>query len=90
MKPDRTLELGTPQLPLSINPIDPDRPAFGGEVHGLDVAQGVSAEEAAQIEAGMDHYAVLVVPGQIIDDTQQLAFSQHFGPMEKATGSMSG
>ncbi|MDH3715015.1 MAG: TauD/TfdA family dioxygenase [Gammaproteobacteria bacterium] len=73
-------------MPLSIKPINPDRPAFGGEVHGLNIAQGVTAEEAAQIEAGMDHYAVLVVPGQIIDDSQQFAFSQHFGPMEKATG----
>ncbi|MGI9334819.1 MAG: TauD/TfdA dioxygenase family protein, partial [Gammaproteobacteria bacterium] len=38
------------------------------------------------IEAGMDRYAVLVIRDQRIDDAQQFAFSQHFGPMEKATG----
>src|SRR3546814_5118519 len=31
-------------------------------------------------------YAVLVLPGQAITDEQQYAFSQHFGPMETATG----
>lgn len=73
-------------MALSTEPIYPSRAAFGGEVHGLDIARGVSAAEAAQIEAAMDHYAVLVIPGQVIDDTQQFVFSQHFGPMEKATG----
>jgi len=73
-------------LKLSIEPINPDRPTFGGELHGLDIARGVSADQAAQIEAGMDHYAVLVMRGQVIDDAQQFGFSQHFGPMEKATG----
>src|SRR3546814_13953434 len=34
----------------------------------------------------MDRYAVLVLPGQAITDEQQYAFSQHFGPMETATG----
>jgi alpha-ketoglutarate-dependent 2,4-dichlorophenoxyacetate dioxygenase len=66
--------------------LHPDQLAFGGEVHGLNIAQGVSAEEAAQIEAGMDQFAVLVVRDQALDDVQQFAFSQHFGPMERATG----
>ena len=73
-------------MALSITPMNPDLPAFGGEVRGLDIARGVSAGEAAQIETGMDCYAVLLIRGQVIDDAQQFAFSQHFGPMEQATG----
>ncbi len=71
---------------LRIEPIDPARPDFAGVVSGVNIAAGVSAAEAAAIEAGMDHFAVLVFRGQAINDPQQLAFSQHFGPMETATG----
>ena len=71
---------------LRIEPIDPARPDFAGVVSGVDIAAGVSAAEAAAIEAGMDRFAVLVFHGQAINDPQQLAFSQHFGPMETATG----
>ena len=73
-------------MSLSIRPIDPHRPDFAGEVSGIDIAKGISAAEAAAIEKGMDHYAVLVFHGQRIDDAQQFSFSQQFGPMEKATG----
>jgi alpha-ketoglutarate-dependent 2,4-dichlorophenoxyacetate dioxygenase len=73
-------------MTLSVRPIDPNRPGFAGEVSGIDIAKGVSAAEAAQIEKAMDHYAVLVFHDQNITDEQQFAFSRHFGPMEKATG----
>ena len=71
---------------LRIEPIDPARPDFAGVVSGVDIAAGVSSTEAVAIEAGMDHFAVLVFRGQAINDEQQLAFSKHFGPMETATG----
>ena len=71
---------------LRIEPIDPARPDFAGVVSGVNIAAGVSPTEAAAIEAGMDRFAVLVFRGQAINDPQQLAFSQHFGPMETATG----
>ena len=73
---------------LSIQAIDAARPEFGGIVSGVDIAAGVSAAEAAAIEAGMDRYAVLVFRGQRIDDEQQYAFSQNFGLMETATGDL--
>lgn len=73
-------------MSLSIEPIRADQPNFAGVVTGIDIAKGVSVTDAAVIEAGMDHYAVLVFHDQIIDDEQQYAFSQHFGPMETATG----
>lgn len=73
-------------MSLTIKPIRPDRPDFAGEVSGVDIAAGVSAEAAAEIEAAMDRFGVLVFHDQVIDDDQQYAFSQLFGPMEQATG----
>ena len=73
-------------MALRIEPIDQARPDFAGVVSGVDIAAGVSPTEAAAIEVGMDRFAVLVFHGQAINDPQQLAFSQHFGPMETATG----
>ncbi len=73
-------------MALRIEPIDPARPDFAGVVSGVNIAAGVSPAQAAAIEAGMDRFAVLVFHGQAINDPQQLAFSQHFGPMETATG----
>lgn len=73
-------------MALRIEPIDPARPDFAGVVSGVDIAAGVSPAVAAEIEAGMDRFAVLVFRGQRINDEQQLAFSRHFGPMETATG----
>lgn len=71
---------------VRIEPVSPERPDFVGEVSGVDIARGVSAATAAEIEAGMDRFAVLVFRDQAIDDDRQYAFSQHFGPMEEATG----
>ena len=73
-------------MTLTIRPIRPERADFAGVVSGIDIAKGVSASEAAEIEAGMDKFAVLVLHDQVIDDDQHYAFSQHFGPMEQATG----
>jgi alpha-ketoglutarate-dependent 2,4-dichlorophenoxyacetate dioxygenase len=73
-------------MALSITPANPARPGFVGEVTGIDIAAGITAAEAAELEAGMDRFAVLVFRGQRITDEQQLAFSRHFGPLETATG----
>ena len=73
-------------MSLSIDPIDLARPDFAARVGGIDIATGVSSAHAALIEDAMDRYAVLVIPGQVIDDEQQYRFSTHFGPMETATG----
>ena len=73
-------------MALSIKPMTAENRDFVGEVSGVDIARGVSAAEAAMIDAGMDKFAVLVFHDQDITDAQQYAFSQHFGPMETATG----
>ena len=74
-------------MPITIEPIDPDRPIdFGGKVLGADLTRPQTPAEVAAIEAGMDRFAVLVFPGQRIDDDQQMAFSRNFGPLETASG----
>src|SRR5919199_3439105 len=72
-------------MTLQIRPAEPDRlPDFAGVVEGIDLSRPIGAEEVAAIAADMDKFAVLVFRDQKIDDTQQLAFSRHFGPLEQA------
>src|ERR1700754_3360710 len=59
---------------------------FVGEVSGLDLRVPLTKEQAAEVEAGMDKYAVLVFHGQDLTDEQQLAFALNFGERERARG----
>jgi alpha-ketoglutarate-dependent 2,4-dichlorophenoxyacetate dioxygenase len=61
-------------------------PHFVGEVTGADLRKPLTRQEAAEIEAGMDKYAVLVFHDQDITDEQQLAFALNFGERENARG----
>ena len=75
-------------MTIYIKPISLERPDFAGLLSGISVANGISKDDAAVIENGMNHYAVLVLRDQQITDDQQYAFSEHFGPMEQATGDL--
>src|SRR3954453_3429832 len=61
-------------------------PHFVGEVSGVDLRQPLTRQEAYDIEAGMDKYAVLVFHGQDITDEQQMAFALNFGERENPRG----
>ena len=61
-------------------------PHFFGEVSGVDLRKPLTRQEAIDIEAGMDKYAVLVFHGQDITDQQQLAFALNFGERENPRG----
>ena len=61
-------------------------PHFFGEVSGVDLRKPLTPQEAADIEAGMDKYAVLLFRDQDITDDQQLAFARNFGERENARG----
>lgn len=73
-------------MELVVQPLSDARPDFAAEAIGIDIAAGVPKDVAAAIENAMDRYGVLVFRNQQITDAQQYAFSQNFGPMEKATG----
>ena len=57
-------------------------PLFVGEVTGVDLGKPVDSETVREIVAASDKFAVLVFPGQAIDDQQQIAFSRLLGPLE--------
>ena len=59
---------------------------FVGEVSGLDLRKPLTREQAREVEAAMDKYAVLVFHDQDITDEQQLAFALNFGERENARG----
>ena len=61
-------------------------PHFFGEVSGVDLRKPLTPQQAADIEAGMDKYAVLLFRDQDITDEQQLAFALNFGERENARG----
>jgi alpha-ketoglutarate-dependent 2,4-dichlorophenoxyacetate dioxygenase len=80
--------MGDEAMDVSIQPIGE---AFAGAVSGVDCRRPLSPEAVAAIEAGMDHYGVLVYRGQMLTDEEQLAFTLHFGEIEtKGRGSGKG
>src|SRR3954470_7845789 len=68
---------------LSIRQI---HPVFAGEVSGVELTKPLTGQQAAEIEAGMDRYAVLIFRDQNITDDQQMAFTLNFGAIEGARG----
>ena len=62
--------------------VTPLHPTFGAEVRGVDLTCTVTADVFAEIEAAFDRCGILVFPEQPVNDAQQLAFSQLFGPLE--------
>jgi alpha-ketoglutarate-dependent 2,4-dichlorophenoxyacetate dioxygenase len=68
--------------------ITPIHPVFVARVEGVDLRRRLTAPEVAEIDAAMNQHAVLVFPGQMIDDEQQKAFARNFGQLELATGNI--
>ena len=62
-------------------------PVIGGEMTGIDIRNPLTQAAVDAVNAGMDKYAVLVLPGQNISDEQQLAFTRNFGPLEEGANS---
>ena len=62
--------------------IQPLHPTFVGEVSAIDISLPLTQDQVAEIEAGMDRYAVLVFPDQPLTDEEQCAFSRNFGELE--------
>ena len=61
-------------------------PTLAARVIGVDATRPLDPETTRAIEAGMDHYAVLVFPQQDLTDEQQVAFSECFGELEATAG----
>lgn len=60
----------------------PVHPLFGARVDGIDLTLPLAADVTDQVRAAMDHYGVLVFPGQTFVDDEQTDFARQFGEIE--------
>ncbi len=58
------------------------QPPFAARVEGVNLGGTLSDADIHRIEALMDAHAVLVFPGQALDQHQQIGFAQRFGPLD--------
>ncbi len=62
--------------------LSPLHPVFVAEVQGLDLRRPIDADLAAEIEAALDEFAVLVFRDQVLDESRQMAFTRTLGPVD--------
>jgi alpha-ketoglutarate-dependent 2,4-dichlorophenoxyacetate dioxygenase len=67
--------------------VEPLTRHIGGRMTGIDARKPLTPDEVSAIDAGMDKYGVLVLPGQDITDAQQLAFTASFGAFQDGANS---
>jgi alpha-ketoglutarate-dependent 2,4-dichlorophenoxyacetate dioxygenase len=56
-------------------------PLFGAQITEVDLGKPIDETIKRAIERAMDKYAVCVLPGQVLKDEQQIAFSLLYGPL---------
>jgi len=70
-------------MPLALQPL---HPLFVAEATGVDLRRPLPPGMAEEIHRAMDQYAVLVFPGQALDDDQQMEFGRQLGTLEPTRG----
>jgi len=55
---------------------------FVAEADDVDPRRPLDAKTTKEIEAAMDHFAVLVFRGQPLTEEEQIAFARAFGPLD--------
>lgn len=60
--------------------------ALGASVTGVDIRRPLDRDAVDAIHRALAEHLVLVFPGQPMDDAQQIAFSEIFGPLEMTRG----
>lgn len=63
--------------------VKPLHPLFAAEVRGLDLGRAPDAAPLRQIKDAFARHSVLVFRDQNVTDEQQIAFSEHFGSLER-------
>jgi alpha-ketoglutarate-dependent 2,4-dichlorophenoxyacetate dioxygenase len=66
-------------MPVEIQPL---HPLFAAKLSGVDVGRRLHPTTFRAISDAIDHYAVLVLPDQRLDDERQLVFARNFGEIE--------
>ena len=62
--------------------LSPLHPIFVAEIQGVDLRQPTDATLAAEVEAAMDEFAVVVFRNQDLDEFQQMDFTRALGPID--------
>jgi alpha-ketoglutarate-dependent 2,4-dichlorophenoxyacetate dioxygenase len=70
--------------------ITPLRPLFAARISGLDLTQDLDDATFATVRDAFERYPVLVFPGQMITDGQQVRFSERFGRLEETRAGANG
>ena len=70
-------------MKLAVTPL---HPLFVAKITDVDLGQPIDENMQRAIERAMDQYAVCVLPGQHLEDEQQIAFSRLYGPLEASPG----
>ena len=60
----------------------PLTPYFAGRLDGVDLRKPFTPEQVTAFRAAMDRFAVLVIPGQALNDAEQVRFAEQFGKIE--------
>jgi alpha-ketoglutarate-dependent 2,4-dichlorophenoxyacetate dioxygenase len=66
--------------------ISPARTDFVAHVRGVDIVRGMDGGVFSQLRRALDDHSILIFRDQPVDDTQQMVFSQWWGPMEPTKG----
>src|SRR6266446_2856875 len=64
----------------------PLHPHFVAKITGVDLSRPLGEDIQRAIERAMDAYAGCVLPGQHLEDDQQIAFSRFYGLLEVSPG----
>jgi alpha-ketoglutarate-dependent 2,4-dichlorophenoxyacetate dioxygenase len=72
-----------PTMTLAVAPLHPH---FVAKITEVDLGRPIGEDIQRAIEQAMDAYAVCVLPGQHLEDEQQVAFSRFYGPLEVSPG----
>ena len=68
-------------MPVAARPL---HPVFAAALGGVDLRRPVPPADRGEIVAALDRYAVVVLPGPVLDDEQQIAFSRQLGTLAVA------
>lgn len=74
-------------MPLKTRPL---HPLYGVEILGVDVAKTVDDATFAEIRAALDEHSLLLFRGLDMTDERQIAVSERFGPLLRATSNNPG
>ena len=66
--------------------VRPLHPVFVATITEVDLRGPIDETTRRTIESAMDTYAVCVLPGQHLEDEEQIAFSRLYGPLEVEPG----